>query len=255
MARIVGGFLSDPKVVSWFNFATPLYFASFISLFNAFLLWWLFHETFSRTEKIRIKLHHAINIFASAFRHEKIRDLSFVFLVMIFGWSNFFTFISMFVLKRYGFTPLMISLLLADLGVGFSIGCGFLVDFFVNRFLAKNVIVVTFFLASLGILIVVLTHKAAWVWALMTPIGASIAVGYSAILALFSDQVSENEQGWVMGVTGSILALCFGLTSFLTGYLANFGTSIPMYLAVVGIASGGIIMLLIPKKKFKKNSA
>ncbi|WP_264769857.1 hypothetical protein [Coxiella burnetii] len=49
------------------------------------------------------------------------RKLSIVLLVMIYGWSNFFSFIAMFVLHRYGFTPLKISLLLADMGIGFSI--------------------------------------------------------------------------------------------------------------------------------------
>jgi len=252
---IIGGVLSDNKLLGWFNFSTPLYFASLISLFNAFLLWFFFQETFYQTGKIHIKLHHAINIFISAFQHKRVRKLSLVFLVMIFGWSNFFTFISMFVLKRYQFTPLMVSLLLADMGIGFSIGCGYLVDFLVNRFYTKNVIVVTFLLTAIGILITVLTNNAIWTWLLMAPIGASIAVGYSAILALFSNQVSEKEQGWVMGVTGSIMALCFGLTSFLTGYLANFDVSIPMYLAVAGIGAGGLIMFLIPRKKIDNNGS
>ncbi len=43
---IIGGVLSDSRFVSWFGFSTPLYFASLISLINAFLLGWLFDETF-----------------------------------------------------------------------------------------------------------------------------------------------------------------------------------------------------------------
>src|SRR3990167_1417825 len=155
---IIGGVLSDSQLIRWLNFSTPLYFASLISLLNAILLWWLFQETFYRTGKIRIKLHHAIHIFISAFQHKKVRNLSLVFLVMIFGWSNFFTFVPMFALKRYEFTPLMVSLLLADMWIGFSIGCGFLVDFFANRFSMKYVVVTSFFLASLVMFIPVLTH-------------------------------------------------------------------------------------------------
>lgn len=248
---IIGGVLSNNHLVSWFSFATPLYFAATISLLNALLLWWLFHETFESTGKIRIRLHHAINIFISAFQHQKVRYLSIVFLVMIYGWSNFFTFLAMYATQRYAFTPQQVSLLLADMGVGFSIGCGYLVDFLVRRFQMKNLVVWGFLLAALFILIVVMTGNVISLWLLMIPIGVAIAVGYSTIITLFSNQVGANEQGWVMGVTGSILALCFGLTSFLTGYLAKMGTSVPMYLSIAGIGASGVLMMFIRSKNLE----
>ena len=245
LGPIIGGVLSDHRLVSWFSFSTPLYFAAFISLVNAFLLWWLFEETFYRTEKISIKLHHAINVFVSAFKHKKVRALSIVFLVMIYGWSNFFTFLSLFALHRYGFSPLKVSLLLADMGIGFSVGCGFLVGFFTTRFQMKRIIVVSFGLTALFIAVTVVVHHALVLWIMMPPIGAAMAVGYSTIITLFSNQVSESEQGWVMGVTGAIMALCFGLSVLLTGYLANFGAQVPIYLAFAGLAVSAMMMLFV----------
>ncbi|WP_197694347.1 MFS transporter [Coxiella burnetii] len=194
---IIGGVLSDSQFVSWFGFSTPLYFASLISLINAFLLGWLFDETFQRTKKINIKLQHAVDIFMSAFKHKKVRKLSIVLLVMIYGWSNFFSFIAMFVLHRYGFTPLKISLLLADMGIGFSIGCAYLVDRFVKYFNLKSIITISFFLTAIFILLIIVTHQAVYLWGLMIAVGTAIAVGYSAIITLFSNQVSRDEQGWV----------------------------------------------------------
>src|SRR3990167_6391779 len=43
---IAGGVLSDTDLVPWFNYAVPFYFAAIISLLNAALLLFLFHETF-----------------------------------------------------------------------------------------------------------------------------------------------------------------------------------------------------------------
>jgi predicted MFS family arabinose efflux permease len=248
---IIGGLLSNNHLVSWFSFATPLYFAALISLLNALLLLWLFHETFNQTGKIRIRLHHAINIFISAFQHKKVRYLSIVFLVMIYGWSNFFTFLSLYATQRYGFDPEKVSLLLADMGVGFSIGCGYLVDILVRRFQMKNLVICSFALAALFILIIIIAGDAISLWTLMIPIGMSIAVGYSTIITLFSNQVGAHEQGWVMGVTGAILALCFGLTSFLTGYLAKMGASVPMYLSIAGIGASALLMLFINSKNLE----
>lgn len=249
LGPIIGGFLSNSQFVRWFNFSTPLYFASLIALFNAGLLWLLFKEAFHQTREVKIRLHHAINIFLSAFRHKRVRMLSLVFLVMIYGWSNFFTFVSLFALRHYQFTPIKVSLMVADIGVGFSIASSYFIDIFVNRYYMKNIIVISFLLAALGILVIVAIHSSIFLWIMLAFIGAAIAVGYSTILALFSNQVGENEQGWVMGVTGSIMALCFGISAFFSGYLANFEASIPLYLAVASIATAGLIMWLIPRKK------
>lgn len=246
---ILGGVLSDTNLVSWFNFSTPLYFAALISLVNAFLLQGLFKETFYRTEKVKIKFYRALQIFGSAFHHKKIRGLSLVLLVMIYGWSNFFTFVSVFALQRYAFDPLRISFLMADLGIGFSIGCGYLVDAFVNRYHMKYIIIISYLATALLILLAVTFAHSYLLWILMAPIGAAIAVGYSTIIALFSNQVGDNEQGWIMGVTGSIMALCFGLTSFTSGYLSDYGVAVPMYLAVAGIGISALLMMGLKKER------
>ena len=61
--------------------------------------------------------------------------------------------------------------------------------------------------------------------------------------------MDETEQGWVMGVTGSIMALCFGINSLLTGAIASYGTRLPLLIAVVGLAVSGILMLFYRERK------
>lgn len=240
---IVGGVLSDSKLVSWFNFSTPLYFAAILSFINAFLLYYLFEETYPITGKIKIKLNVAIEIVQSAFKHKAVCKLSLIFLVMIYGWANFFSFISMYASEKFQFTPLMTSLMLGDLGVGFSLGCGYLVNYFNKRGSINTIISYSFLLSALFMLMVLIPSPI-FLWLMMIPVGAGIAVGYSMIISLFSDLVSEKEQGWVMGVTGSIMALCFGLTGLITGYLSHFGVTIPIWLAVLGVAVSGVMMLI-----------
>lgn len=241
---IIGGVMSDVEIVGWFTFATPFYFAAAISLLNALLLYFAFEETLQVrvTGKIRIKWNHAIQIFKSAFQQKRIQHLSLVLLVMIFGWSDFFTFVSMFLLNRYHFSPLHVSLFLGALGLGFAIGCGYLVDVCAKRFPYKNVVVIGLLLTALGILVMLLVDDVAFAWIAVVFIGTAIAVAYSIILTMFSDQVGENEQGWVMGVTGSIMALCFGINSLLTGFVAQYGAALPMALAVFGLCASGLLM-------------
>ncbi len=240
---IIGGVLADPHLVHWFTFGTPLYFAAIISLLNAFLLWGTFKETFHITGKIQIKWHHAIHIFIAAFQHKRIRFLSLILLMMILGWSDFFTFMSMFMLDRYHFSPLKVSLFMGALGLGFAIGCGYLVDVCAKRFTFKRSVMLGVLLAAMGVLVMLLVNNVAVAWIAVIFVGTTLAVAYSIILTMFSNQVNENEQGWVMGVTGSIMALCFGINSLLMGVLIQYGgTSLPLAIAVLGLSISGLLM-------------
>lgn len=239
---IFGGVLSDAKLSPYFNFSTPLYFASIISLINAFLLWFFFKETFHKTEKVKLKLHRAIEIFVSAFQHKKVWKLSIVFLVMIFGWSCFFSFVPMNMYYRFHFETVGNSAYMGAMGLGFSIGCGYLVDVLTKRFDKKPIVIVTALLAALTVFLTALQAKLSVIFVLAFFTGISMACAYSVILVLFSDLVSSEEQGWVMGVTGSIMALSFGITSLGIGSIAHYNPELPIYIASVGLALSGILL-------------
>ena len=108
---LFGGILSDSNFVSWFNFSIPFIFAAIVAFLNIGLLWWLFSETFVRQhDSVVINPYQAIDIFISAFQNQEIRNLSIIFFLFILGWSSFYSFIAMFLLKLYGFSPTEVSL-------------------------------------------------------------------------------------------------------------------------------------------------
>jgi DHA1 family tetracycline resistance protein-like MFS transporter len=242
---LIGGVLSDSKWVSWFNYSTPLYFAAIISLINAFLLQWLFKETHVQKERIKIRFSRAITVFIEAFRHHRIRNLSLVMLIMIFGWASYYTFIPLYLLEKYHYSTLWVSYFMATLGVGFGIGCGFIVDYSSRRFNNKTNVIVGCMVAALFVLLVVVVPSQIAAWFFTVVIGAAVVTAYSILITLFSDQVSEEEQGWVMGVTGSIMALCFGITSFLTGVVVEGGADLPLILSVIGLFLAGCLLVSV----------
>lgn len=246
LGPIIGGVLSNHNLVSWFGFAVPMYFAAFLSALNALLLSMTFQETFVRTAgKISIQWNHALKIFLAAFQHQGIRRYAVVLLIMIFGWSNYFSFISMYLLQTYHYSTMQNSLFLAVMGIGFSIGCGFLVDFVSKRFHAEHVVTIGLGATAIFVLITLLSPQQWVAWVCSFFIGVSLSVGYSVLLTIFSDQVGENEQGWVMGVTGSIMALCFGLTSVFTGLTAQMGAEMPMLFAFFGLGFSAVLIFFM----------
>lgn len=56
--------------------------------------------------------------------------------------------------------------------------------------------------------------------------------------------MDENSQEWVMGITGAIAAFPFGVTSFLSGVMADLGAGTPLILAVIGLEVSALLMSL-----------
>ncbi|MCH9755740.1 MAG: MFS transporter [Gammaproteobacteria bacterium] len=249
LGPICGGLFSNPNLVPWFSLETPMYFAALLSLVNAFLLYFMFNETLVKTpEKININWQHAMQVLIAAFKHPSIKQYSVVLLVMIFGWSNYFSFISPYLSSTYHYSVMRNSLFLAVLGLGFSLGCGYLVGFFIKWFEYKRIVVVGLLITAALVFLILLIRTEWLVWVTTLFIGMSLSVAYSVLLTIFSDQVDDSEQGWVMGVTGSIMALCFGLTSIFTGLIAQAGASLPMLLASMGLLVSALLLFFIKDK-------
>ncbi len=250
---IFGGLLSDPRIMQGFGFETPMYFAAILSLLNAVLLQFTFHETFTKAHaKLSIKWHHAVHIFISAFQHQGIRKYSLVLLVMIFGWSNYFSFISLYLLQTFHYSAMQNSFFLAVMGLGFSVGCGYFVDRLTKKYEFEGIVVKGLLITAVLVFITLISNEEWVAWVATLLIGMSLSVAYSVLLTIFSNQVGENEQGWVMGVTGSIMALCFGLTSIFTGLIAQIGAVLPMLLATFGLAGSGVLLAIFRSAKFKR---
>ena len=127
--------------------------------------------------------------------------------------------------------------------MGFSIGFGLLIKPAAKYFNLKNCVVVNLFISALLFLMTAIVHVQIVIWIGAALIGMSVAVLYSLLITLFSNQVSIEEQGWVMGITNSVGALSFGITALMSGFAADLSPAVPMYLGFFGMAAAGFILL------------
>lgn len=255
LGPLLGGVLSDKTIVPWFTFATPFYFAALIALLNLFLLLIFYNESFvSKNTTFKINPYQAIHVFISAFQHKTVRALSIIFFIFMFGWSSFYSFIALFLLKIYNFTPTQVSLFMALMGVGFGIGNGYLVNFFAKRFLLRDNVIVGLFLTALLTLWMGLTSSVIYCWILVPLMAICNSIAYASLLTLFSNQVDADRQGWVMGVTGSILAFVFGINGIILGLIAAYNVVLPIYIAAGCILLSAVAMAFFFKGTEKLSS-
>lgn len=229
---MIGGVFSDKEIFSWVTFATPFYIAALLSLLNMAFLFFFFKETHvPKKNAPRIPLSHAITIFISAFRSKRIRFLSFFFLIFIIGWSNYYTYISPFLYKKFGFPPLEVTLFMSILGLGFALGFGILPSYCAKRFSLKNTVIVSTFIAAACALATFAPPKQLFAWLSVVPMGVFVSLAYSTTITLFSTQVDEDAQGWIMGITGAIMALSFGVVGLFSGLIQDGITNTPLILS------------------------
>ena len=70
----------------------------------------------------------------------------------------------------------------------------------------------------------------------LVPLAAAFAVGYATLLSLFSASVTEDQQGWVMGVTTALWTLGAGITSLIGGDLMGLDLRLPFFMAAASAA-------------------
>lgn len=79
--------------------------------------------------------------------------------------------------------------------------------------------------------------------AIMLPSGVFHGIGYPTMLTGFSESVSKEEQGWVMGFATSLFTLAAAIVSFFGGQLiASSGPQAPFQFAIV---CGGVAIIAL----------
>ena len=86
---LLGGKLADPNLVSWFNYATPFWFASFFVLLAFIFVSIFFIETKRPNPEIKIKISKTFTNVMEGFQDRALRKIYsanfFIFLAIFFG--------------------------------------------------------------------------------------------------------------------------------------------------------------------------
>lgn len=225
---LIGGYFSDPTIFRAFTFATPFEIALVLALFNALILQSSFRETFVVTQKVKVNLTRGMTLFADAFRQTNIRMLSFIFLFIQLGWGLYFQTISWVMLQSYAFGSVKIGMFIGNLGIWFTVGLLVAVRLF-EKYCKKTTALLicstVMFLASLASFFI---HYEIVHWIASSVIAVSNIVTFVFIITLFSNAVSKESQGLIMGITGSVMAFAWFVTAMIVGPLGSITINLPL---------------------------
>lgn len=239
---IIGGFISDSNLVSWFNNTTPMILGALLSVVAFLGLIFFFKDTSQVKREIKVGLMRPIMIFVEAFKHRTVRYMLVAFALVQFGWSMYYLYIANYETRAYDFTFSQVSIYMALLGIGFTIGLGVLPRYFGRIKNQKMVASCGYILLSVGILLAVSLHNVTLFWCLTFLIAVAMTVAYTSVVPLFAKQVTEDRQGWVMGLTGSMLALAAGVAAVSAGLLSKISIGTPLFIGFACVLFGALLL-------------
>ncbi|MFD9737608.1 MFS transporter [Umezawaea sp. NPDC059074] len=238
---LIGGYLSDATLVSWFTLQTPFVFVAGATLLNLVILLVTYREQRVAKPADGFSLPNPVARLVEAFRFPGIRVLSVALLLMSLGWTAFFQFIGLYLTANEGFDQRTVGNLISVVGVGLA--AAFLVFVPLTAKWARPMAVVPAALLIMTACIVATTLTGAV--AVLYPVGLLGAIGYglaySGLVGLMSVAVDDSHQGSIMGMAGAIAASSAGVTGVVFGLIDGAGL-LPILSAAVLVLLAAVLM-------------
>lgn len=243
---IVGGYLSDPSILAWFNFALPFFIAGGLGAINGVILIFTLKETYVERAKTKLNLLKGVTVFIEAFRDVRVRSLSLALLFIETGWVLYFFYISFYLVAVFHYTNRDIGDFMAYLGVIWGISLALIMRIMSRFWSLKTIVFVSCALSVVGIVLHFI-HDIRAVWIGVVPLGMGAALVYIAMMAIFSHAVEDHEQGKVMGIAGAVVAAGWGVGSVLASFTAEINVYLPFLIAAVFTVIGAALMVSYKK--------
>lgn len=241
----LGGKLSDPTLVSWFNASTPFWFAAILSLLNFIFVLTLLKETNHFLKKGEtLQLGRAIANIMHAFNAKHLRPIFLTSFLFQMGFTFYVTFASVFLFYRFGFTEGSIGNYFAYVGIWIVFAQAVVTRVVSRRWKEVQILKNSLPIVGLLILGIFLSTQVSWLYLIVPFFAMSIGLSQANLTGLLSRSASGAMQGEVLGINGSLNALAMTIPPLIAGTIAaKFEPSAPLLVSAIIIISSGLYFI------------
>jgi len=216
----LGGTLADSGLVSWFDAATPFWFAAAIAALNTLSVWFLLPET--RTpSRTPLELGRNLKNLARAYARPQLRPIFLTSFLVMAGNGIFIAFFGAFLVDRHGWNERQIGRFFGYMGI-----CVIFTQFVTLRRMAKRFAepdVLRVVIVCTATLVVGYVLPIAW-WTmfLIAPfISTCNGLAIVNLQGLLSRTAGPDTQGEVMGINSSLQALAMAVPPLAAATVAS----------------------------------
>lgn len=240
---------------SWFNAATPFWFAAILSALNFVLVLTLLPETLKKAQKnLRLKWNQSIKNIVTAATSPGLRTVFPTVFLFWGGFTFFTTFFGVYVTDKLHFKANNLGDYFAYIGLWIAITQATITGVLSKRFANWKIVGASTTGLSLALLLIFIPTNTTQLLLLTPPIMIFVGLMIANSTALVSKTASAAIQGEVLGIMASVQALAQSIPAALTGYLGGINRNVPIIVASVTIGLGGILFWLVYKPNQAVNS-
>ena len=246
----LGGLLSSPSVLPFFNASTPFIFSGLLALFNVFSIRFFFKESIKEKNlESKIDFLASFKNIANAKKFEAVRMLFLVSFLFNAGFAFFTSFFNVYLTNKFDFSPAQIGNFFAYVGIWIIITQVVVVRKLAGKFKEIDILGPVYFSSAIGILLY-LVPQVAWALLIIVPI-ASIPNGIQManFSSMLTKRTDEKMRGEVLGINTSVNSLGQSLPPLFAGAIAAYTASyVPVLLAAFTVFCAGFVFIYKVKK-------
>lgn len=239
----IGGKLSDPRILSWFTFATPFWAAAILCFINILILLLNFPETLAEknVDKQASLLTGFFNL-KIAFTNPNIRTIFIVSFLTTFGFTFYTNMIQIFFYQKYQFGQSEIGSFFGYIGIWIAITQGLITRYLVTRYSSHNILSYSLIILSISILVQIFPEKSWYIYLIAPFIAISNGLTNPNLTAIVSGMANSKEQGEILGVGQSVTALAMFLAPIIGGQVVNLHYSLPIVVSSASILGAWLVL-------------
>ena len=235
---------------SWFNAATPFWFAAILAIINTALALFILPET------LKVKIHNKMNLtqaftnIKKAFTIKVVRNIMPVVFLYRGGFAFFTTFFGFNLIARIpGFKPSNVADFFSFIGICIVLVQAVITPILAKRFKNYQIVRVSLFGLAGAFLLLFIPHTSPSLYATGWVIPLFVGLTMANLIALVSSVAGPKIQGEVMGINSSVEALAQGIPAVLSGYIASVGVGMPIKVGSIIVGTAGILFWILIKPK------
>jgi DHA1 family tetracycline resistance protein-like MFS transporter len=220
LGPFLGGVLADPSMVSWFNAATPFWFAAILASLNTTSVLVQFAETNRHMRHIPLDAVRSLKNIARAYAMPALRPIFLTSFFFNAGFGFFISFFGLFLIHRFRFNEARIGNFFAWVGL-----CAIFTQLVTTRriaarFAEHQVLRISLLGVSVVMACYLLAPSPAWLFLIAPASSTFNGLSLANMGGLLSRSVAPQVQGEILGIGSSIQALANSLPPLCGGFVA-----------------------------------
>lgn len=250
----LGGKLSDPTIVSWFDYYTPFLFSAILTVINISLVIWKLPETLEIKKKVKITALTGIKNIRKAFGYKDLRVMFLVVFLLTIGFNFFTQFFQVFLIGKFQFNQSRIGDLFAYMGLWIALVQGVILRPLSKKYSSKTILSLSILLLTMVFPLLLIPNKAIWIYLIIPFIAMFQGMTQPNTTAIISNLTNKEKQGEILGINQSISSLAQAIPPIIAGFVTSININLPTILASVVTGIAWIVFIsLFREKKVEEN--